>query len=69
MEPQNPTAEHLISEAQLKSWTQFSQTAALMDFLKHNGIAYFRGRGGSVITTVEEVNAALSNDRQKKIDW
>ncbi len=53
------SSEQLITEDQLKAWSGYSQTGKLLDFLRANGILYFRGRGGSVMTTIQAVNAPL----------
>ena len=59
----------LVTEEQLKAWTKYSRTADLMEWLRSNGIAYFRGRGGSVMTTVQAVNAPLKNEKNSSFEW
>lgn len=59
----------LISEEQLKAWTKYSRTADLLDFLRSNGVSYFRGRGGCVITTIQSLDAALRNELGSNFDW
>ena len=59
----------LISEEQLKAWTKYSRTADLLDFLRSNGVTYFRGRGGCVITTIQAIDSALSSDPLSNYDW
>ena len=62
----------LISEEELKQWSQYTRRADLLTFLKSNGIAYFRGRGGAILTTVKAVNESLTSEHSgssKKYDW
>ena len=64
-------SEQLLTEDQLKQWSQYSRRSDLLDFLRANGILYFRGRGGSVLTTLKAVNDSLKSGEQsnKNYDW
>ena len=59
------TSQHLLTEEQLKAWTKYSRTADLLDFLRANGIMYYRGRGGAVMTTLQALNAPLEGGKKK----
>ncbi|USE34610.1 hypothetical protein [Endozoicomonas sp. SCSIO W0465] len=69
METSNKESTHLVTEEQLKTWTQYSRTKDLLDFLRANGITYFRGRGGSVMTTIQAVNAPLKVGKDDSQDF
>ncbi len=69
MNTQEQQSVQLLTEEQLKAWSKYSRTSDLLDFLRSNGIAYFRGRGGSVMTTVQAVNAPLNNDKCSTFEW
>ncbi|MGI2029969.1 MULTISPECIES: hypothetical protein [unclassified Endozoicomonas] len=66
--PNLPSSE-LITEEQLMLWSKFKRQADLLNFLQINNIVYFRGRGGSICTTLNAINHCLHNNNQNGQAW
>ncbi|WP_062266970.1 hypothetical protein [Endozoicomonas arenosclerae] len=59
----------LIGEDQLKAWTGHKQQKNLLDFLISNNIPFARGKGGEVITTINQIDSALGSKKNEEWDW
>jgi len=62
-------SEALISQNQLKKWASCGQLNTLEQWLKDNGIRYFKNRKGEIVTTVAACDAALLGQRHEEIDF
>ncbi|MCW7556442.1 hypothetical protein NX722_28645 [Endozoicomonas gorgoniicola] len=65
----NKNNQQLIKEAQLKDWTGFKQQKPLIDFLIENNIPFARGKGGEIITTINQIDTTLSGKKKEEWDW
>ncbi len=50
--------KQLIQQKELFEWSGYKRQGDLENFLKSEGIQYFRGRGGRLLTTPGLINAA-----------
>ena len=64
------TMESTLNQNQLFEIAECGQRSALIGWLRENGIKYTLTRKGHVITTIEQINTALSdNNRQEVIEF
>ena len=61
--------QQLIKEDQLKDWTGFKQQKLLIDFLIENNIPFFRGKGGEVITTIQQIDSTMGAKKNESWEW
>jgi hypothetical protein len=55
------SGQALITEDDLKAWTEFQRSGDLERFLKENGIPYFHGRGGKLCTTLNLIESSKAD--------
>jgi arsenate reductase-like glutaredoxin family protein len=59
-----------LNQNQLLKIAECSQKSALIEWLRENGIKYTLSRKGRVISTLEQINSALSDEgRQEVIEF
>lgn len=51
----------LITETQLREWSNYKRREALETWLKSNRIPFFTGKDGCICTTSEAINGCLFN--------
>lgn len=59
----------LISQSQLKEWAKCGQLNTLEQWLKENGIKYFKNRKGEIVTTLAACDEALLRQKHEEIDF
>ena len=52
----------LVHEKDLKDWSGFTRKKDLVQFLINNGIAFFYGKDGSVVTTQAAIDSRLTHE-------
>lgn len=59
----------LLDQDQLKAWAKCSHLNKLEQWLKDNGIRYFKNGKGEIVSTVEACNSALLSKKHEEIDF
>lgn len=59
----------LINQTQLKEWSKCGHLSTLEQWLKDNGIKYFKNKKGEIITTIAACNEALLGQKHEEIDF
>lgn len=57
-------SDSLVDENELKKWTKYHRTGDLIRFLRERGIPFWEGKGDSIVTTIEAINARLMDPNQ-----
>lgn len=62
--------KELLSQPELMEWSGFKQKTGLIEWLVNSRIAFYFGKGGTVITTVSAINNPLigqeAHDKKNK---
>lgn len=61
--------EALINQGQLKKWSGCGQLNSLEQWLKDNGIKYFKNKKGEIVTTITGIDQALLGQKHEEIDF
>lgn len=59
----------LVSQKELEEKTEYTRAADVVKWLNIHGVKYWTGKGGSVVTTTEAINAALLEKSNSNIEF
>lgn len=56
-----------LNQNQLFEIAECGQKTALIEWLRENGIKYILTRKGHVVTTIEQINVALADNKRQEV--
>lgn len=56
------TGNGLLREAELRDWLGYERASDIEARLRELGISYRKGKGGTIVTTIDAVNRALAGN-------
>jgi len=59
----------LLNTEQLARWCGYTRKADIERWLRENGIAWRRGKNGEICTTLDAINASLTEKKGREVTF